>query len=769
MSTCLIREHDDERQLMNSNHFNHSGKNCLPLSTLTVLLVLILNTLTCSRAIVDYAAHVNPFIGTGETGNCYPGAQAPFGMISLSPNTSFEDYDNWYARPGYKYDREEIVSFTTTHISGVGCHAMQDLPFMPSVGQLDRSPVKNREAYMSKFSHQHESARPGQYQVSLLSTGIEVDMCTSTRAGIVSLDYPQTRNAHVLFTPTHSANGVADSELNIDFKTREISGWVRTGGFCWRDPSLYPYVLYFTARFNRPFKSYGVWDASNKSIGKTVVSGDSTAAFLSFDCQGSSQVLMKIAISYVSVDNARLNLTEIKGWDHAKVKRRITKLWNEHLGKIHIDGSEQQEKTIFYTALYHNMLQPSIFEDMNGEYIGFDDQVHTVDEGHHHYANFSLWDTYRTTAQLQTLLFPDRASDMVMSLIRNSDQAQGGGLPIWTIANTDNGCMNGYSAAPFIANMLAFGATDIDLEAVKDKLVQTGRSYHRIKDSRGWEGLEEYKRLGYVPYESFPEECVSMTVEYSIDDFSIAEVCRLAGDSLNYSYFLKRSKNVFNLFNSNSRFLQPRHRDGNWVADFDSCSSAGFAEGNSNHYTWNIPHHIEELIERCGGSAIAEKRLDRLMSKILIRGWPVHEPYYWLGNEPCFGIPFTYNWLDERGKTSKTLDRVLMNFRDDHEGLVGDDDVGALSALYVFSAAGLYPVKPGIGGFTVVSPRFEKMRWFLGNGMDLKIIQNDKRFFPGSQLGVKVNGEMLHGHWLQLKPLLEGDTIVEFELKRSGQ
>jgi len=408
------------------------------------------------------------------------------------------------------------------------------------------------------------------------------------------------------------------------------------------------------------------------------------------------------------------------------------------------------------------MLQPSIFEDINGEYIGFDDKVHKIDTDRHKYANFSLWDTYRTTVQLQAMLFPKRTSDMVHSMLLDAEQAKGGGLPVWSMANTDNGCMNGYSGSPFIANAYAFGARDFDLQKAKDKMVETALEYHPIKDSRGWDGLDEYIEYGYIPHESFPDKSVSMTVEYSIADYAIAQICSAAGDMENYQKFLKRSENIFNLYNEETNFLQPRSRYGNWIKNFYPRNTMGFDEGNSHHYSWNIPHHTHRMIQKNNQQISTEKRLDRFMSKILTREWHIEDPYFWLGNEPCFGVPFIYNFLDKPEKTKAAIDRILKNFGDDFEGLVGDDDAGALSAYYIFSTLGFYPYTPGKGDLVAFGPQFSKVEMAIGN-QSFKIRMNENPNPDNARnIVLKVNGKVRKNLVINIEDLNDNNPVIDF-------
>lgn len=697
---------------------------------------------------------VNPFIGTAGGGNTYPGAQAPFGMVAFNPSTAFDDYSHWSSRPAYDYDRTQIKSFTLTHISGIGCHAMQDLPFTPTTRELDVSPVGNRDAYVASYSHAREQAEPGYYRVFLVDPGIEVELTATTRAGMSRFAYPSGAPKHLVLAPGNSANGVVDSEIRFDEGTGELSGWARSGGFCDRDPSRFPYAVFFSAVFDRAVDSVLAWKGPGARPGVVEARGNDVALALTFARGDGAPVQMKIGLSYVSVENARLNRSEeLPSWDFDAVRAATRAAWEATLSAIRLEGVSDEGRTVFYTALYHNALQPSVFEDVNGEYIGFDDRIHAVEAGHHHYANFSLWDTYRTTAQLQAILYPDRAADMVTSLIVNAEQSPGGGLVVWGLNNTDNGCMGGYSADPFIANVHAFGADAFDLERARRKMVATALSDHANKGSRGWSGVEDYRRLGYVPHERFPAHSVSMTVEYAIDDFSISRICQAAGDEACAAQFLQRSQSVFRLLNDETGHLHPRLVTGAWLDPHQMSSSLGFEEGNTVQYTWSIPHNLGGLIRQLGGSEVAEQRLDRFFEKILTTGWNIREPYYWLGNEPCFGVPYVYNWAGRPDKTQQTVWRVMAHFRNSPDGLAGNDDVGAMSGLYLFSALGLYPAIPGVGGLTVSGPAVPVARIALGGGRTLTITATGAgRDSPYVQ-SLTVNGTRSSRPWIDWREL----------------
>lgn len=722
---------------------------------LTALLLAGSLAFAQKKAPVDY---VNNFIGTGEWGNLYPGAQAPFGMISISPNNVFENYET--SRSGYRYTQDEIYGFGMTHFSGVGCHSMQDLPFLPVVGDLNISPVYNKGAYKSKFSHQNEVAKPGFYSVKLDTYQTDVKFTTTQRASIGEIDFPASKEASIVFAPTNNANGISAGELKIDSKKNRVSGFMSTGGFCWRDPNDRPYRVYFVAEFDVPFKEVGNWRAENKTKGSENISGSAIASYVTFDLQGKMKVKMRMAISFVSVENAIQNLNaEIPDWSFENTYQKVRQDWEKYLNKIQVEGKNEDEKTVFYTSVSRNLLQPNVFEDVNGEYIGFDDKIHTIEKGRNKYVNFSLWDTYRTTAHLQAMIAPKESSDMIQSLLL--DAQQGGSFPNWSMNNQEYGVMNGYSPFPYVANMYAMGAKDFDLIAVKDMMKKVSTEFHSSRKSHGWYAVEEYKKLGYVPVDLHGYGA-SMTLEYGVDDYSIAKICKASNDVEAEKYYLNRSQNVFTLLNPENKFIQGRNSDGKFITPFGESSENGYNEGNAMQYFWSVPQSMKKLIDKAGGNSFVENRLDKFVSKIEV-GWAPEKPFYWVGNEPCFGAMYVYNYLQKPWKAQYNVRRVTDVFKNSPNGMPGDDDVGAMSALYVFSALGFYPYLPGEAGFTVTGPLFEKTTISLENGKKITIAGKNAEFDAPYIQEMKINGKNVSSLWLDWNALSEGGAI-EFKM-----
>ena len=708
---------------------------------------------------IDY---VNPFIGTGKHGNCVPAAKAPFGMISLGPNTMFTqaEYEEYYGRPGYKYSQTEIYGFGMTHFSGVGCYGMQDLQFLPVPGKFDESPVNNKGAYKSSFFHSREDASPGYYEVDLVDYNIDVKMTVDQRAGISVIDFGDNPKTGLVFQPTNSANGISDGELIIDTINNEVSGWVTTGGFCWRDPSDRPYTVYFVAQFDTDITKCGVWKGEDKFESQSQIAGDDIGAYVAFGKTGHNTVKMKTALSYTNIDNARLNLDgEIPHWEFAKVLQYTREHWAEYLNRIQVEGGSNKDKETFYTALYHNFWHANVFSDLNGAYIGFDDQIHKVEEGRTKYVNFSLWDTYRTTAQLQAMLAPEIAEDMIWSL--HQDAIQGGAYPNWSMNNVEYGVMSGYSAFPFIANMHAFGAEIPDMEEVKEMMLKVSREHIKCKGYHGFKNVEDYMKLGYVPLEK-ESYGASVTLEYGIDDYSIASICQSAGDSNAAKYYRDRSLGYKHLFDDSTKLIRPKYANGEFLSPFDKSTTKGYNEGNAAQYFWSVPHDIDNLIEMAGGKTFVEDRLDLFMSEIST-GWAPEKPFYWIGNEPCFGVVYVYNFLNKPWKSQYHVRQLMSYFDNTPDGIPGDDDAGAMSALYVFKALGLYPYMPGEGGFLMTGPLFEKTTIHLTSGQSIVMKGQGAGENNCYVKSLTKDGQEWSSAWIDWDELSRG-AVLEFEM-----
>jgi predicted alpha-1,2-mannosidase len=728
-----------------------------PLKMKPMLLGILAGSLCLDVSATEVTSYVNPFVGTVPgSGNTYPGAQVPFGMITWSPQTLDMSAE------GYNYNTNRINGFGLVHSSGVGCGATCELPFIPCTGDLVQSPVSFPNAYSSIYSHANEAAKPGYYSVKLSSWNIDFETTVKARSGIAHFYFPATSSACIILNPNGNSHGVHDGFITINNTKQTISGWVKSGEFC--QCTKNDYTIYFVARFDRPFRAYGTWQDGVKNENANSARGPGMANYLTFDCSSVRLVTMKVALSFVSIENAGQNLdSEIPDWNFSVVKASAEKDWNERLNRIQVKGGSLEDTTIFYTALYHSLMLPSIFEDVNGQYRGMDDAVHTVSHGHHFLATYSGWDTYRTQAQLWGLLYPDMASDFCSSFLCMAQQSQykgGGGLPLWSLFNDETRIMIGYPAAVYIANAHAFGATNFDLAALKNIMVDSGKNQRWCGRNVNvtWDYLPDYEKYGYCPADIMDASC-SRNVEYSVADFGIAQICKAAGDLDNCKYFLDRSQNVFKLFNPENGYLQCRKKDGTWVMPFDRFAGDGFTEGNSAQYTWTVPHSLNKLIKLAGGKEEAEAKLDELTSQ-LASGYDYTSKYYEAGNEPCFGVMPVYNWLQKPWKAQDKVRTVMLNcFPNKPDGIPGDDDSGAMSAWYICGAIGWYPEIPGVGGFTILSPLFPKTVLNLPNGKVVTILakhaSRDSRYVQSMTINGKPNSKL----WLTVDQLRPGASI----------
>jgi predicted alpha-1,2-mannosidase len=466
-----------------------------------------------------------------------------------------------------------------------------------------------------------------------------------------------------------------------------------------------------------------------------------------------------VAVSFVSVANAEQNLdAEIPDWNFERVKSSTENSWNDYLTRIRVAGGTTAQQKMFYTALYHVALCPNIFNDVNGQYISVDGTTRTVEKGHNFYATFSMWDTYRTPPQLLALIAPNVCSDQIRSLLLMSQESAGGGLPGWSYYNSDPNVMGTYPAPIFIANGYAFGARDFDAAALKNKLVQcaTQPGLKCSSASNGgcsWPELSTYKSLGHRP-----NKC-SDNLELAITDFSISRYCLALGDSANYRYFLNRSQNIFKLINAEG-WMQRKDASGNWVTPFSTTATEGFTEGNSAQYSWDIPFNIAELIKRMGGYAAFVSKLDDHLSQY-VSGWPTKSPYWWIGNEPGFGVPFKYNWAQAPWRTQYHIRNAIdAKFTAKADGLPGNDDTGASSAWLAFAMMGIYPEIPGVGGFTLFSPSFERVTINLSNGKTFEISTKNQGTANRYIRRAKLNGRKYSRLWIDMETINTGAKLL---------
>ena len=669
-----------------------------------------------------FTQYVNTFVGTDNDGNTFPGATVPFGMVQWSPDTT--------AAGWYKYPDTKIRGFSLTHFSGAGCPAYADFPFMPAVGALKASPGSNFGDYAASFSHDKEQAAPGYYSVEL-NSGVKVALSATARTGSGVFTFPQTNEAQLLVNAGGSATGDSDSSVSV-IGDRELTGSATSGKFC---DSNTTYRVYFAAQFDRPFDSFATWEADKLNPNVREARGKQSGAVLTFDATRERAVKVKVGVSFVSVENARLNLqTENGGWDFDAVRQKADATWNDWLGRINVEGGSDEQRRVFYTALYHALLHPNVFSDVNGQYVGFDRAVHDA-RPRTQYANFSDWDTYRTVVQLHALLAPRETSDMMQSLVADAEQS--GYLPKWEMANDVTAVMGGDSPAALVATGYAFGARSFDarsaLRFMLKAATQPGTGLHGYVERAR---LAEYLARGYVPVTSFQWDngmtgATSASLEYVTDDFCVAQLAAALGDARTHADFMRRAQNWQTIFDPETGFIRPRRANGVFLEGFDpdtlaphsevpwdKSAQASFEEGNTWQYTWMIPHNYRGLISAVGGDAEVTRRLDKFFTKLV--GWG--QPYFNIGNEPSFVSPYAYAWAGAPWRTQAAVRRIMNEiYKPTPAGLPGNDDLGATSAWYVWGALGLYPAIPGVGGFVITTPLFPAATIRLGDGSTLRI------------------------------------------------
>lgn len=727
------------------------------------------------RAAAELTRFVDTFVGTANSplpdylggnasGNTFPGATLPFGMIQWSPDT--EKGFGKDERGSYLYADKRIRGFSLTHLSGPGCPVFGDAPIMPIAGGVKSSPAADPDAYLAGFSHSNEKASPGYYEVAL-DTGVRVRLTVTERTGHGVFTFPAGGEGTLLFDTGRNASGVSETGARVEGK-RRLSGSVTSGAFC---GTRNKYRLYFVAEFDRPFKAAGMWKGAEVSHGARVVAGAQTGAFVSFDTSSDADVQVRVGLSYVNMQNARRNLrAENPRRDFEEVRRRAVARWNDALGRIRVGGGTDAEKKVFYTALYHTLLHPNIFSDANSEYVGFDEGIHSA-PGHTQYTNFSGWDIYRSETPLLAWLFPEEASDMAQSLVNDAEQG-GGGLPKWPVANDESGAMYGDPAVPIIVSTWAFGARDFDTRAALRAMLRGATDPEaKSKTYPVRPGLADFLKYGYIPMEQKGlRGSPSVALEYEIADFSLAQFARAQGDEKTYAEMMRRAQLWTRLFDPETRYIRGRWADGSWLPGFDFKamlykpelpwrpeSHKSYVEGNATQYTWMIPHNLRAVIDRIGGNEAVVKRLDSFFTEL--NAGP-DRPYFFIGNEPVFPVPWVYNYVGEPWKTQATTRRVLTElFTPDPGGIPGNDDLGATSSWIVFAAVGLYPIIPGVDGFSVNSPLFPEIEIRQKGGRMLLIKGRGANAKSPYVQSLSLNGRPYERTWITYESIARGGTL----------
>lgn len=710
----------------------------------------------------EHTQYVNPFIGTGAvhgglSGNNYPGATVPFGMIQLSPDT--REAPDWAQASGYDYNDQTIYGFSHTRLSGTGASDLIDLLLLPtSDGRTS-----------SNFSHTAEKAQPGYYQVMLADEGINAELTATTRTGIHRYSYPNGKEAQLIIDLDHSANKgswnrrIINSQIRIvnDHAIegyRIITGWAKLR------------KVYFYIEFSSPILSSSLRDGDRQYENTPVINGSNLHAMLRFGKLNEKPLICKVALSPVSTDNARLNLKqEASHWDFNQYTTDADRLWEKELEKINIQGTDLQ-KTIFYTALYHTLIQPNTISDVNGEYMAADYTTRQLSANEIHYTTFSLWDTFRGAHPLYTLLNADRVTDFVKSMIRQYEYY--GYLPIWQLWGQDNYCMIGNHSIPVIVDAILKGIPGIDIEKAYEAVYNSSVISHPNSPFEVWE------KYGYMP-ENIQTQSVSITLEQAFDDWCVAQLAKKLGKNDDYERFMKRSAFYRNLFNPETGFFQSKNDKGEWIEPFDPYKYGAnggypFTEGNAWQYFWYVPQNIPDLITLTGGNKAFTAKLDTFFtvnhqSGELNDNASGFVGQYAHGNEPSHHVAYLYTCAGEPWKTQKYVAHIMNNlYNDTSSGYAGNDDCGEMSAWYIFGALGFYPVNPASAEYIIGTPMLEEATIHLPDGKTFAIKAPRKK---GNEIyirSIKLNGKKHTKNYITHQDILNGGTL-EFVMSATPQ
>lgn len=698
---------------------------------------------------------VNPFIGTGAvqsslSGNNYPGATVPFGMVQLSPDT--REAPDWAQASGYDYNDSIIYGFSHTRLSGTGASDFIDILLFPTISDKRKS----------TFTHQHEQARPGYYQVLLKDERIQAELTASVHVGVHRYTCSDGDQLKLWLDLDHSANKgswnrrIIQSQLRMVSPTvvegyRIITGWAKLR------------KIYFHLEFSQPILSNQLYDGNRMYENTPVINGTELRGLFCFDKKWNKELICKVALSPVSIENARLNMaTEVPGWDFEYIARAAETSWEKELKKIIIQGTDLQKK-IFYTALYHTMVQPNTMSDVNGEYMASDYVTRSVAKGEVHYSTFSLWDTFRAAHPLYTLIHTHRIPDFVKSMMRQYDYY--GYLPVWQLWGQDNYCMIGNHSIPVIVDAVLKGVAGVDEEKAYEAVFNSSIVSHPNSPFEVWE------KYGYMP-ENIQTQSVSITLEQAFDDWCVAQLAKRLGKEKDYNHFMKRSAFYRNLFNSKTGFFQPKNDKGEWIEPFDPYKYGAnggypFTEGNAWQYFWYVPQNIPDLISLTGGNKAFVAKLDTFFT-VSYQSGALNDNasgfvgQYAHGNEPSHHVAYLYACAGEPWKTQKYVAYIMNElYNDSSSGYAGNDDCGEMSAWYVFGALGFYPVNPVSGEYVIGTPMLEEAVIQLPGRKTFTVKAPRKEDNEVYICSMKLNGEKYTKNYITHQDIMKGG-ILEF-------
>ena len=671
----------------------------------------------------QYYNYVDTKIGSKGTGLAcgynFVGPTYPFGMVQFTPS---------FFSPNR--------GFVITQLNGAGCSNMGNFPILPISGKLNVSP-NDMNGYEKYEKIRNSTA--GHLSLSM-KDNIDVNLTVSKRSGVAKFDFSESALGTLIVGSginSSESTKIKDAYIKIT-SPKSVEGYTQGGDFCGTEIN---YKIFFAAEFSHDASEYGTWK-DKKISQKKLMKGGNSGAYFTFNTSIDKDIIYQIAISFVSIENAKENLRSEKQFaDFDFCKKETQKIWDKNLSKIIIKSNSKDKLTQFYTHLYHSMIHPNIVSDINGEYMGADYNIKRVEKGRDHYSSFSVWDTYRTQGQLVAILFPKESSDMMESLVNFAKEA--GGYGRWILANIETGIMQGDPTPILISNSYAFGGDDFDVESAY-KYMKKGALQLRLKSQKQEirPYLNEYINYGHT--------FASMSLEYCSSDFAIAQFAKNAmSNNVDYLFFKKRSQNWKNLYNPKTKWLNSRYPNGVW-----KDKTHDWREGTFKNYFWMVPHNLSSLIDTIGGNDFAEKRLDSLFTRL---DADYHQDWFAAGNEPDFQVPWIYNWIKKEQKTNDVINRIIDEmYSSEEDGLPGNDDLGTMGAWYVFASLGLYPLIPGVGGFSTNIPQFLESKVTLGNGNILNISKDD------------ANGKFLNKMELNKVPL-ESSWVSWSKIKFGGE
>lgn len=736
-------------------------------TTLTAAIMLFTASLYAQQKQPRLTSYVNPFIGTGAVdknslaGSNFPGPTTPFGFVQLSPDTEDKPDD---PASGYDYNNPTIVGFSHTHLSGTGVADLFDILMMPTTGEIRTNAGDEKtpgSGYRSRFSHKEESARPGYYQVKLQDYDINAELTATEHVGFHRYTFPADKQAHVILDMDHSLDKkrtywsckIIGAEIRV-VNDRTIEGYrILTGWAKLRK-------VYFHAEFSQPIVSSVLYNGRKANENTNVVNGSSLKAALNFDTKSNRQVLVKVALSPVSVENARENMkAELSGWDFDKVSGQTAEKWEKELGKIVVDGTPVQ-KEIFYTGLYHAFTQPNNMADVNGDYQASDLTIKNAPDKKH-YSTFSLWDTFRAAHPLYTLTQPERSADFVNSMLRQYDTY--GYLPIWQLWGDENYCMIGNHAIPVIVDAALKGIKGFDLEKAYEAVKGSSTLNHPGSPFSDW---EKYK---YIP-EDIESQSVSITLEMAYDDWCVAQFAKKLGKTDDYAHFMKRSSYYENLYDQKTGFFRGKNKNGEWLSPFNPLKYGGnggtpYTEGNAWQYFWFVPQDVPNLINIVGGPKAFTNKLDQFFSLKDLPGEVNGNAsgfigQYAHGNEPSHHVAYLYDYAGQPWKTQFYVAKILNElYNNSSSGYSGNEDCGQMSSWYTFSSMGFYPVNPASGIYMLGSPVLKQASMEVGNGKVFQVTTQNTAKDNVYIQSVKLNGKAYDKTYITQKDISKGGKL----------